>query len=277
MSESRPCGPFAAALRAVAFALLISIGTVGVARAQNPSPSLLQLQGPVTDGAGVIDAASAEQIAAISRTLEQTTGDVVVVATVPTIAPLATIDDYAVKLFDNGGRGIGAKGKDNGVLILLAVQERRVRIEVGYGLEGFLTDGTAGQISRSLMAPRFSQGQYGAGLVAGTAAVVSRIAEGRNVTLPGIEAPVAPRRAQRRSSPLAGFIMLLLLLVIVGGGGRGGMGFLLGALLGGALNGDRRRGPWDSGVGPFGGGFGGGGFGGFGGGRSGGGGGGAGW
>ncbi len=69
------------------------------------------------------------------RALTAASGDVVVVATVPTIEPYGDIREYATKLFENNGRGIGQKGKDNGLLILLAVKERRVWIEVGYGLE----------------------------------------------------------------------------------------------------------------------------------------------
>ena len=72
-----------------------------------------------------------------------------VVATVKTYQPWADIQSYAVKMFENGGRGIGhrTEGKsDNGVLMLLAVDDRRVRIEVGYGLEQYITDGFAGEI-----------------------------------------------------------------------------------------------------------------------------------
>ena len=82
------------------------------------------------------------------RALQAATGDAVVVATVPTLEPYGDIDDYAVKLFENHGRGIGEKGKDNGALILLALKERRVRIEVGYDLEQWITDGFAGETSR---------------------------------------------------------------------------------------------------------------------------------
>ena len=100
----------------------------------------------------------------MSRALQAATGDVVVVATVPTIEPYGDIREYAVKLFENHGRGIGEKGKDNGLLILLAVKERRVWVEVGYGLEQWITDGFAGETSRQVMAPEFRAGRYGAGL-----------------------------------------------------------------------------------------------------------------
>jgi len=241
--------------------------------------SLPELTGPVNDFAHVIDAQSAEGIERLSRSLKAASGDVVVVATVPTIEPYGDIQQYATKLFENGGRGIGEKGKDNGVLILLALKERKVRIEVGYGLEEFITDRFAGETSREVMAPEFRRGAYGTGLLAGTARVVGRIAKAKNLKL-DVQLPQEDEPEERSSSfplwlPLAIFIAILIISRIGGGG--------IGPLFwgGGGWSG------WSSGVGPLGGGgvlggggggggFGGG-FGGFGGGGSGGGGGGSGW
>src|SRR5207248_9663226 len=100
------------------------------------------------------------------RELKAASGDVVVVATVKTIEPYGDIREYANKLFENQGRGIGEKGKDNGVLILLALDQRKVWIEVGYSLEEWITDGFAGETSRQSMVPEFREGRYGAGLLA---------------------------------------------------------------------------------------------------------------
>ena len=95
---------------------------------------------------------------------------------------------YATKMFENGGRGIGDKGKDNGLLVLLALDDRQVWMEVGYDLEGVITDGFAGETSRQVMTPYFRQGQYGQGLLAGTSRVVARIAAGsQRVTVDGVE------------------------------------------------------------------------------------------
>jgi uncharacterized protein len=185
-------------------------------------------------------------------------------------------------MFENHGRGIGERGRDNGLLIVMAIKDRMVRVEVGYELEGFITDGFAGETRRDVMAPSFRRGEYGEGLLAGTQRIVSRIAEGRNVTLQGVR-PVERRAARRTGSGgshMVALIVLILIINLIAGrmgrrrGFRGGWG-------GG--------GGWSSGVGPFGGGFGGGfgrgggfgggfgGFGGFGGGRSGGGGAGGSW
>ena len=100
-------------------------------------------------------------------------------------------------MFENHGSGIGDKGKDNGVLILLALDDRQVWIETGYGLEGFITDGFAGETSRA-MAPFFRDGEYGRGLVAGATRVAQRIAEGRNVNLDLAPAPQPQTRRRTR-------------------------------------------------------------------------------
>ena len=274
---------------ALAAALLVCL-LAGRAVAQPAPPPLTQ---PVNDFANVIDPQSARTLDALIRSLQRATGDVVVVATVDTFQPYATIDEYAVKMFENGGRGIGEKGRDNGLLVVVAVNDRRVRVEVGYELEQFITDGFAGQTRDEDMLPRFRQGDYGAGLVAGVQRLVGRIAQGRNVSLQDL--PQAPQTARRQRAIGGGavfwlFIAFIVIRALVSGIGR-----------------NSRRGPpglggpgwggWSSGVGPFigrrggfggggfgGGGFGGGGFGGggggfggFGGGRSGGGGASGGW
>lgn len=246
--------------------------------AQPPPP---QLTAPVNDFAGVIDASSSKALDTLIRRLQAASGDVVVVATVKTFEPWGDIRVYATEMFENHGRGIGQKGRENGLLVLLAVDDRQVWIEVGYELEAFVTDGFAGETSREVMAPYFRDGQYGPGLLAGVSRVAQRIAEGRNVTLEGV--PVqAPPRSVSRDSGVPNFVWIVLAILIINA---------IGGMVGGK-RGRRRR--WISHVGPFGGGFGGwsgrgggwssgggggfgGGFGGFGGGRSGGGGGGASW
>ena len=204
----------------------------------------------------------------------------VVVATVPTVQDFGDINEYAVKMFENGGRGIGQKGKDNGLLIVVAVNDHRVRIEVGYDLEQFVTDGFAGETIRNDMTPQFRRGDYGAGLVAGATRIINRIAQGRGVTLQDVPQQAPPASGGGGQFPFSVIMLIVVFLILFSRGGR-----------------RRRRrywgvGPWSGwtgGVGPFGGGGfgggfggfggsgGGGGFGGFGGGRSGGGGASGGW
>ncbi len=256
----------------------LALAIVRPASPQTPAAGLPELTQPVNDFAHVVDASNASAIDSMIRTLEAATGDVVVVATVPTIEPYGDIKEYAVKLFGNHGKGIGQKGKNNGLLILLALKERRLWVEVGYDLEQWVTDGFAGETSREVMTPYFRDGHYGEGLRAGTERIIGRIAQGRGVTLDGVRVPRQIAR-QRGGTPMPVWLPIVVFIVI-----------LIVSRLGGGPGGRQRfwggGGGWSSGVGPFGGGFGGGGgggggfgggFGGFGGGSSGGGGGGSSW
>jgi uncharacterized protein len=247
--------------------IVISLHSSFDITAASAQPAPPTLTAPVNDFANVIDSASKNEMDRRIRALQETTGDVVVVATVPTYQPYADIDEYAVKMFENGGRGIGQKGKDNGVLIVVAVKDRKVKIETGYDIEGFITDGFAGETIRNVIAPAFRQGQYGEGLLAATTRLINRIADGRGVTVPNVPVTRPPAAsAERPQFPLSLIIFIAFVIIALARGGR-----------------RRRRrsywggGPWsgwNSGVGPFGGGGFGGGFGGFGGGGGGGGGGG---
>lgn len=253
-------------LAVLAVALCLGVSSA----AAQPAPP--ELTAPVNDFANVIDSGSEQQIESLIRQLQAASGDVMIVATVKTFQPWGDLKSYAVKMFENGGKGIGTKGQDNGVLVVLALDDRQVWIESGYGLEGFITDGFAGETSRA-MTPFFRGGDYGQGLLAGATSVAQRVAQGRNVTLDvaPIQAPRAQGSRSRGNFPVGLIVILIIIFLNMrnGGGGRG----------------LRRSSRWASGVGPFGGGFGGGGWGGggggfgggFGGGRSGGGGGGAGW
>jgi len=264
-------------LRVLRGFLIVCVVAVFPAQAQELPPELTR---PVNDFADVIDSESERAMETLIRSLQQASGDVVVVAAVETFAPYGDIREYAVRMFENHGRGIGQRGLDNGLLIVLAVKDRRVWVEVGYDLEQFITDGFAGQTTREDMTPEFRRGEYGAGLLAGVARIVSRIAEGRNVALQGERV-----RPIQRGAPSGGWGRNLIVGLFV-------LFMMINAIAARVRRSARRSGRWwggptggwHSGVGPFGGGFGGlgrggfgGGFGGFGGGRSGGGGGGGSW
>ncbi len=232
----------------------------------------------------MIDEASERELDRRIRALQQASGDVVVVATVPTFQPYADIKEYAVKMFENHGRGIGDRGKDNGLLIVVAVEDRKVGIEVGYSLEAFVTDGFAGQTIREAILPRFRQGQYGGGLLAGTTRLISRIAEGRGVQVQDLPSDVpvpAARPTQDFAHGLGVLLFILFIIFIISRRTRRrrywGVGPWSGWNSGVGPFGSTGRGGFGGGFGGFGGGGGGGGFGGFGGGRSGGGGASGGW
>jgi uncharacterized protein len=241
--------------------------------------SLPTLSGPVNDFAHVIDADSARELDQRIRALETTTRDAIVVVTVDSYAPYGSIEEYAVKLFEHAG--IGQRTQDNGVLIVMAVKERRVKIEVGYGLEEYITDGFAGDTIRQAMLPEFRGGRYGPGLLAGTTRLIQRIAEKRGVTVPDVPVATRSRQTDDGQFPIGAiiFIVIIILMFIRRSSGPrfGGRGW--GGPLGGWMGGVGGFGRGGFGGGSFGGGFGGGGggFGGFGGGRSGGGGASGGW
>ena len=262
--------------------ILLALFIAAPAAAQT-AQSLPQLTAPVNDFAHIIDADSAREMDKRIRSLQAATKDVVVVATVDSYAPYGSIEEYAVKLFERAG--IGQKGQDNGLLIVLAVKERRVRIEVGYGLEGDITDGFSGDTIRQAMLPEFRNGRYGAGLLAGTTRIIQRIAQRRGVTLQDVPAPaVSAPQSGGIPIPVIVIIGIVILLIVSSSrrgpptfrrGGWGGPGLWMGGL-GGFGRGGFGGGFGGGGVG--GGGVGGGGgFGGFGGGGSGGGGASGGW
>jgi len=269
-------------IRSKIIAASVFLAWLGVASTATAQP-IPELTAPVNDFAGVIGGEEEAQLDGLIRRLQAASGDVIVVATVKTFAPAADIQSFANRMFENHGKGIGQKGKDNGLLLVLAVDDRDVWAEVGYDLEGIITDGFAGQTSRETMVPFFRRGDYGGGMVAGATVLAQRIAQARDVRLDGVPVRQVPSSGDRGDFP---FILIIFLVMMIINGIRGALNRLTGGRRG------RRRGRWGSSVGPFGAGYGGwhsgggswgggggfgGGFGGFGGGRSGGGGGGASW
>lgn len=232
--------------------LLVLLLAAPAAAREWPAPT-----GRLSDFAGVVDPASADSIESLALELHQKTGAELAVATFPNLGG-EEIEPAATELFQ--AWGVGRKGQDDGVLILLAREERRVRIEVGYGLEGPLPDGRVGGIIRRVMGPDLSADRFGPGLLRGARAVANAVAVERGVTITGAAGVEAPD--DREGPTPSGFAFLILCVVIL----------LVIASMRDRLARQNRRwgGPW-GGFGGFGGGFGGGLGGGFGGGRSGGG------
>ena len=144
---------------------------------------------------------------------KQTTAQVAVL-TVPTLDG-EPIESYALKVLR--GWGIGTSEKNNGVLIVVATQDRQSRIEVGYGLEGALPDGLTGRLQDDTMLPYFKQGQYDKGIVNGYAATAATVAKEYNVKLEGVSyTPPAPQQNDGLPlwAELAIGIGIVLLLVI---------------------------------------------------------------
>ena len=247
----------------------------GAARAQDSAaangPAIPQYTGYVNDFGGVYDDASKAKVESFLDQVQKKTGAQFAVLIMKTTAPESPTE-YKTRVFD--AWKIGQKGKDNGLLMLVALDEREVRFETGYGLEGALPDGLQSRIFREQMVPYFRQGDTAGGVTAGVLACAARIAKEQNVTLEwdgselrydeggGSDAPSRSRMVSLLIAVI--FVLVLSILRLRFGRYYGGFG------------------GWGGGFGGFGGGFGGGGgggssFGGFGGGSSGGGGGGGRW
>ena len=252
------------------WSLLLVLGLALAAHAQDvpPRPNPQRL---VNDLAHVMQPQEADALEQKLVAYDDSTSSQIAVVTVPSLGG-SDIFSYAQKLYQ--AWGIGRKGKDNGLLILVAIQEHQVRIHTGYGLEGAVPDALAKRIGDNTLAPAFKQNQYYAGLDRGTDQLIA-LAKGEYKADPA-DAQRRGRRSRDSSGSGAFFWIIIGVLVLVfllrsrGGGGRGGRGGLGGGFMPPIIFGD-----FSGGRGVFGGGgggFGGGGFGGFGGGSSGGGG-----
>ncbi len=232
----------------------------------------LKPQGYVSDFGHVIDAQSKAALEQYCARVEQVTGAQMALVTIPSLEG-EPIDDVANTIFR--AWGVGQKGKNEGIMLLLVINDRRSRLEVGYGLEPILPDGFAGSILRE-MRPALRARQYGDAMMAAAQIIGSTIAKAKNVSLDA----QLPRRARPSSGDsipwpalLGGLFLLFWLLRAGSRGGRGGGGgFWTGLLLGNLMRGGGWGGSSGGGFGGFDSGGGGGGFGGFGGGDSGGGG-----
>jgi len=230
-------------------------------------------QGYVSDFAGVIDSASRDRLNEYCGMVERSTGAQMALVTLPSLQD-EPIEDVTNTLYR--AWGVGQKGKNEGIMLLLAIGDRRSRLEVGYGLEPILPDGIAGRILRE-MRPALRGRNYGEAMMAAAEIIGTDIAQAKHVALTGAGLPRRMHRSLGGEIPwgvVLGGVSLLFWLLRAGGprgyGGYGGGGFLPGLILGSMMG----RSTWGSrGSGGFGG-FdsGDGGFGGFGGGDSGGGG-----
>jgi uncharacterized protein len=239
----------------------------------------------VNDFAGVLDPGTVARLNDLCKQVDEKAHAQIAVVTVKSVDGQDVVS-YAVALYQKWG--IGAKGKDRGVLILLATQDHKYWTAVGYGLEPILPDGKVGGFGREAV-PLLKNGDYAGAVSLMTSRVAQVIAADAGVTLERVQALPEPRGSRGDSKPgiRVGVVLFLLFLFIVwvlnragGGGSRGGGSGLMSGILWGLLAGSMRGGRGGYGGGGFGGGGfggGGGGFGGFGGGSTGGGGAGGSW
>ena len=216
----------------------------------------------VVDQAGIINDTVEHRLNGYLQELEQKTTAQMVVLTIPSLEG-ESIEDFSIRIAHDKWK-LGQKGKDNGVLFLISVKDRKYRIEVGYGLEGVLPDSLVGSLGRDVLVPYFRKGDYSNGIFATTLAMANIIAADAGVKIegmPSINYRTSPT-GNGKSSPLSmiiGIVFLIIMGILFIKNPRAFMLFLLFSSMGG------RRGSWGGG-----GGFGGGGFGSFGGGGGGG-------
>jgi uncharacterized protein len=237
-------GAPAALARAAALLVLFT----GVARALDVPP----LTGRVIDRANVLSPQIEGQLQAQLESYERTTGHQLAVLTVPSLEG-DPIEDYTLRVAESWK--LGKKGKDDGILLFVAVEDRKIRIEVGYGLEGDVPDAMVGRIIRDVMAPAFRQGDLGFGISRAVSAIMAATG-GSGEALP------PPRRTRSHDGGgLSPYLLLGIVVLLFLGGGRGMGGFIVGSALGGlgrgggfGGGGSRQSGGFRGGGGGFGGG-----------------------
>ena len=244
--------------------LILLIAAIGCLCLRAESVSQLPMPTSyVQDFAGVIDADSKQQMEQLSSQVWLQAKAKIIVVTIHSLDGVS-IEEFATDLEDKWK--VGAKDTDRGVLMILAINDRKRRIEVGYGLEGILNDAKVGDIGRT-MVPYLQRGEYGQGLLEGEQQIANVIAADAGVTLTPIERPVRQPQPQRGRNDWLGLIIFFVILFFIFRGGRrgGGGGALPWFILGSMMGGGRGGGGWSGGGGggggdggDFGGGFGGG-------------------
>lgn len=229
---------------------IVLLAAVLCARAHAESVSQLPMPTSyVEDFAGVIDANSKQQMEELSRAVYEQAHATIEIVTIHSLDGVP-IDEFTTDLEDKWK--VGPKASDRGIIMILAINDRKRRIEVGYGLEGILNDAKVGDIGRS-MVPWLQRGEYGQGLLEGEQQIANVIAADAHVTLTPLEHPVQQPAPQRGRNDWLGIIIFFVILFIIFGGGRRG-GWLPWLILGNMMGGG--RGGWGGGGG-FGGGGGG--------------------
>jgi uncharacterized protein len=188
----------------------MALTSAGVLLAQD----LPRVRGYVNDYANVIPTEDERAIEQIATAVDQQTGAQIAVLTVDSMAPYGSIEQYAIAVAEEWG--IGDPDQDTGLLFVVSVGDRQLRLEVGYGLEGAIPDGRAGDILDTYVVPDLRNNDYGAGLRNGVAAVAPIIAEEFGVTLSSVEQPVTS--APARSGPDFGDLFYIVFVLIFAGG-----------------------------------------------------------
>jgi len=206
--------------------------------------------GYVNDRADIISPEVELKLEQFLKDFDKSDSTQISVLTIPSLEG-ASLEEYSLQVLESWG--LGQKDKDNGALLLVAKKERKIRIEVGYGLEGRLTDLLAGRIIDNEISPRFKQGDFDGGIVSGVVGIAQAVR--------GEYTGTGKTKQKKKSSPLGFIFILFFLLPLFGriGGHRSGRYRRGGIFLGGPFIGGGGFGGGGGGFGGFGGGGGGGG------------------
>jgi len=243
-------------MRRIFFMLIVTllVSAVGYGKADLPMPRHY-----AEDYANVINSSDEQSLNGILQELEQKTGAQYIVLTVESTVPLP-IQQFSIELAEKWK--LGQKGKDNGMLFVLATKDRKYWFSTGYGLEGFITDQYCSRVGREVLEPYLKRGDYSQGIYQASLQIAQKIAAQSGVNLTGMPKlrPIpAQQKPRRRGLPCCSILPLLFIfLILFGGLGRGmGWWFFLPFMLGGfgGYGGYGRSGSYGSGS--FGGGFGG--------------------
>lgn len=196
----------------LAFAVLVLVSSAAWA-VTYPEP-----EGFITDKAGAVDAGAKQSMETLLTRLEKATGAQIAVAVIPSLEG-EPIENYAVKLFEKWG--VGQKDQDNGVLLVVATKDRKMRIETGYGLEGAIPDIRAKQITSEIIGPKFKAGDMSGGIVAGVDALAGDICKEYQISLADVKAGKEVKAEKRVDTEDSGSVMSLVVLALVflGAGG----------------------------------------------------------
>jgi len=240
--------------------ILLALAATSYGQTDLPTPSHY-----VADYANVINDSDERSLNGVLQELEQKTGAQYIILTVLSTGGMS-IEQFGIELAEKWK--LGQKGKDNGMLFILAKNDRRWRFEVGYGLEGFITDQYCGRVGRNVLVPYLKKGDYSRGIYEANLQIIQRIATEAGVSLTGMpKVAPPPVRSRRRGLPCCSVLpIIIIMLLIFGGAGRGmGWWFFLPLMMGGfgghggyGRSGSFGGGSFGGGFGSFGGGMGGG-------------------
>ena len=183
------------------------------------------LKGRVNDYAGILSSSTKQQLEGILDKLEETDSTQIAVLTIPSLEG-EPLEEFSIKVADQWK--IGQKGFDNGAILLIALKERKVRIEVGYGLEGTLTDLMAGRIIANVIVPQFKAGNFDQGVIDGVQAMIGIV---RGEYKANEKIPPGTGRKKKGSSPGFGGLIAFLFFISMLGRLRRPMGMAAGGVL----------------------------------------------